>query len=87
MPSKADPLRVSQTVKKMMENDEDYNKKGNHGGKNDDVELNSKDQELIFSRDQDQDKSPNKMLETITDNTTPGIETTEGLVPNEMPKF
>jgi hypothetical protein len=51
MPSKADPLRVSQTVKKMMENDEDYNKKGNHGGKNDDVELNSKDQELIFSRD------------------------------------
>ena len=70
-----------------MENDEDYNKKGNNGGKSDDVELNSKDQELIFSRDQDQDKSPNKMLETITDNITPGSETTEGLVPNEMPKF
>jgi len=27
------------------------------------------------------------MLETITDNITPGSETTEGLVPNEMPKF
>jgi hypothetical protein len=39
MPSKADPLRVSQTVKKMMENDEDYiNPK-----KGDDVELSSRD--------------------------------------------
>jgi hypothetical protein len=39
MPSKADPLRVSQTVKRMMENDEDYmNSKKGEG-----VELSSRD--------------------------------------------
>jgi len=39
MPSKADPLRVSQTVKRMMENDEDYKNPKNGDG----VELSSRD--------------------------------------------
>jgi hypothetical protein len=39
VPSKADPLRVSQTVKKMMENDEDYKNTNKEG----DVELSSRD--------------------------------------------
>jgi hypothetical protein len=39
MPSKADPLRVSQTVKRMMENDEDYM----NSRKGEGVELSSRD--------------------------------------------
>jgi|LauGreDrversion4_2_1035121.scaffolds.fasta_scaffold385071_1 hypothetical protein len=59
MPSKADPLRVSQTVKRMMENEEDYK----NPKKGDDVELSSRDQEIIFGKD---DNSPAKAtLETI----------------------
>jgi hypothetical protein len=42
VPPKADPLRVSQTVKRMMETDSEYNK-GQPAGKKDDVELLSKD--------------------------------------------
>jgi hypothetical protein len=42
VPPKADPLRVSQTVKKMMDADGDYGK-GKKAGKHDDVELLSKD--------------------------------------------
>lgn len=52
MPPKADPLRVSQTVKRMMDADGEYGKGQTAGGKrNDDVELLSKDQELVFKKD------------------------------------
>jgi serine/threonine-protein kinase ULK4 len=50
VPPKADPLRVSQTVKRMMDADSDY-QKGKQAGKKDDVELLSKDQELIFTQE------------------------------------
>lgn len=42
VPPKADPLRVSQTVKRMMDAEGDY-VKGKNAVKNDDVELLSKD--------------------------------------------
>jgi hypothetical protein len=52
VPPKADPLRVSQTVKQMMANDGgDYQK--NDSGKGD-YHLLSKDQELIFSKDKNE---------------------------------
>lgn len=51
VPPKADPLRVSQTVKRMMETDGEYQKGGQPSKKKDDIELLSKDQELVFHKD------------------------------------
>jgi len=48
VPPKADPMRVSQTVKRLMDVDGDYTKGEKGQGKKDDVELLSKDHELVF---------------------------------------
>ena len=48
MPPKADPMRVSQTVKRMMDEDADYTKGGKKTSKAGDVELLSKDTEIVF---------------------------------------
>lgn len=49
-PPKADPLRVSQTVKRMMEKNKDYETTGNKTGTGDFL-ISNKDQELVFSKD------------------------------------
>lgn len=63
-----------------MENDEDYK----NPSKGDDVELSSRDQEIIFGKD---DNSPAKVtLETI-EQPQPGAEQTEEFTANDLPQF
>lgn len=79
VPPKADPLRVSQTVKRMMDADNAY-EKGQPAGKRDDVELLSKDQELVFRKDD------NKAGDGKEDqDATPSGETTQALDKAEIP--
>ena len=81
VPPKADPLRVSQTVKRLNDTDGDYSK-GQPKGKRDDVELLSNDQELVFYRGDDA-----KPKDGDSDNLTPGNDKEEALDKKEIPKF
>lgn len=78
VPPKADPLRVSQTVKRLNDQDGYQDTKGKPSQKRDDFELTSKDQELVFAA---KDKKTNKTIEENPSNET------EGLDKKDLPSF
>ena len=77
-PSKVDPMRVSQTVQKNMMNAGGF-----------DVELKSKDQELIFSKEIDEELSPTKVKEEKEHTPQETIDNTqmETLKNDDIPMF